>query len=80
LIERADHVLIRRRTVADDEGMPPLLRTTRDRHALPTAGFRFALAKRVLRGSLGASGARPQRKRGVANDELCFLVDVLSHA
>jgi hypothetical protein len=41
------HVLIRRRTVAGDEGIPPLLRMTRDRHALPTAGFRFALAKRA---------------------------------
>ena len=41
------HVLIRRRTVADDEGMPPLLSTTRARHALPTAGFRFALAQRA---------------------------------
>ena len=47
-IERAgSYVLIRRRTVADDEGMPPLLRTTLDRHAVPTAGFRFALAKRA---------------------------------
>ena len=27
--------------------MPPLLSTTRARHALPTAGFRFALAQRA---------------------------------
>jgi len=48
LIERArSQVRIRRRTVADDEGMPPLPRTTRDRHPLPTTGFRVALAKRA---------------------------------
>ena len=41
------HVLIRRRTAAEDEGIPPLLRTTRDGHALPPAGFRFAFAKRA---------------------------------
>ena len=44
---QGSHVLIRRRAVAYDEGIPLLLRTTRDRPPLPTADFRIALAKRA---------------------------------
>jgi hypothetical protein len=40
---------------------------TRDRHALPTAGFRLALAKRASgEGPPGASGPRPERKSSAA--------------
>jgi hypothetical protein len=54
------HVLISRRTVADDEGIARLLRTTPDRHRLATAGFRFAWRS-----------ARPAR---VARRERCSSV------
>jgi hypothetical protein len=51
LIERAGfHVLIRRRTVVDDEGSRSCLRTTRERRALPTTGSRFACLKRASGG------------------------------
>jgi hypothetical protein len=59
------HVLISRRTVADDEGIARLLRTTPDRHRLATAGFRFAWRSarpaRVARRERCSSNSRAAR-------------------